>query len=267
MPPRPTLSIPVAEWRQTWNRRLRPYLMSETARRLYIGLATAQGTRRFGDVASVGIGYVSGANDFFHLRPSEAARWQIPASVLQASVRNSRALPSARLDKAVVDRWCRQDDPVLLLRLTKDRILPEGVKRYLSSAAAKEAQEASKCRMRAPWYCVPDVRLPDAFLTCMSGRRVGLVRNDAGCTCTNTLHYVQLRDRSALPALLAFQKSPLFQLSCEIEGHPLGGGMLKLEPREASRILIPRAAALARADADLAAEAVAALQGWRHYAA
>ena len=266
-PPPSTLSVPVAEWRDRWNRRLRPFLISESMRALYTGLVVARGTRRFGDIASVGIGYVSGANDFFHLRPSEARRWRIPAAVLQPSVRNSRALPPARLNKAVVEKWIRRDDPVLLLRLTKDQGLPASVKRYLSSAAAKEAQEAYKCRVRDPWYAVPDVKLPDFFLTYMSGRQVNLVRNDAECTCTNTLHYVRLKDRSALAALLEFQKSPLFQLSCEIEGHPLGGGMLKLEPREASRIIIPTAAALASADAELAAEAVASLQKWRHYAA
>jgi adenine-specific DNA-methyltransferase len=27
-------------------------------------------------------------------------------------------------------------------------------------------------------------------------------------------------------------------LSCEIEGHPLGGGMLKIEPGEAARLLL-----------------------------
>jgi len=29
------------------------------------------------------------------------------------------------------------------------------------------------------------------------------------------------------------------QLSCEIAGHPLGGGMLKLELREAAQIVVP----------------------------
>jgi hypothetical protein len=43
-------------------------------------------------------------------------------------------------------------------------------------------------------------------------------------------------DRKTLPVRLG---SPFVQLSCEIEGHPLGGGMLKLEPREASQIALP----------------------------
>jgi adenine-specific DNA-methyltransferase len=55
-------------------------------------------------------------------------------------------------------------------------------------------------------------------------------------------------------------------LSCELEGHPLGGGMLKLEPREAARIVLPPVEdPPRRADADLAVEAAAALRRWRHH--
>lgn len=266
-PPPPSVIVPASDWRGLWNRRLRPFLLSEFARDLYSGLAMAKGARRLGEIVTIGIGYVSGANNFFHLRPSEAKRWRIPPAVLYPSVRNSRALPPSRLTHSVIEKWKRADAPHLLLRLEKDQKLTVAVKRYLESEAAIEAQQAYKCRVRDPWYSVPDVKVPDFFLTYMSGRRVGFVRNDAGCTCTNTLHTVRLRDRSALPALLDFQKSPLFQLSCEIEGHPLGGGMLKLEPGEANRVVLPPPEAIRQTDPALATEAVATLQKWRHYAA
>lgn len=43
--------------------------------------------------------------------------------------------------------------------------------------------------------------------------------------------------------------------------------MLKLEPGEANRIILPALKACAEADRTLAAEAVATMQAWRHYAA
>ena len=55
-------------------------------------------------------------------------------------------------------------------------------------------REAYKCRNRDPWYAIPDVRVPDAFLSYMSGRRPVLVRNDAECVCTNSLHAVTSRN-------------------------------------------------------------------------
>src|SRR5919199_559182 len=101
------------------------------------------------------------------------------------------------------------------------------------------ARAAYKCRMREPWYAVPDVQVPDFFLTYMSGREPNLVRNEAGCTCTNSVHSVRVRDCRAAAYLVTAWESPFLKLSCEIEGHPLGGGMLKLEPGEASQIVLP----------------------------
>ena len=238
-PPPVTDRIHLSAWHTLWKKRLRPFLMPLAVRDLYESLTLEADARRFGDFAQINIGYVSGANDFFHLRPSLADKLGIPDAFLQPAVRNTRALPSAQINASVVKRWMREDRQMLLLRLTKGQNLPSSVQKYLQTARAKEASEAYKCRMRNPWYAVPDVKIPDFFLSYMSGRQVAFVRNSAGCVCPNTLHTVRITDRTALPRIQAAQRLPLFQLSAEIEGHPLGGGMLKLEPREACNILIP----------------------------
>jgi hypothetical protein len=59
----------------------------------------------------------------------------------------------------------------------------------------------------------------------------------------------------------------MLQLSSELEGHPLGGGMLKLEPREAGRLLLPDTADLNGITPDVIESGIAVLQTWRHYAA
>lgn len=55
------------------------------------------------------------------------------------------------------------------------------------------------------------------------------------------------------------------RLSCEIEGHPLGGGMLKLEPREAARVLLPDASLLPRLSGTDVEDSLVTLRTWRHY--
>lgn len=263
-PPKAFTSISIKEWRETWNCRLRPYLLSEEARGVYV--AVAQGNaRRIGSLAAVGIGYVSGANDFFHLRPSEAEALDIPSRFLHPTVRNGRALPPYRVTREVVEKWRRDDEPVLLLKLPKSTDIPASVKRYLSTERAKEVMGGYKCRNRDPWYSVPDVYVPDYFLTYMSGQQPGLVRNDAGCTCTNSVHGVRLKGQGA-SRYLASWGSEFTQLSAELEGHPLGGGMLKLEPREASQILLPESHELRALDVHIVADAVATMRSWRHYA-
>jgi adenine-specific DNA-methyltransferase len=264
-PPRTYVKVSVEEWRNTWGCRLRPFLISSGARSLYREVVSHEETHRFGDLANIGIGYVTGSNDFFHLRPSQAKHWEIPRQFLQPTVRNARALPSQRLTTATVEKWRRDDEQMLLLRLPKSGAMPASVRRYLDSEAGHEARKAYKCRVREPWYSVPDVQFPDFILSYMSGLEPSLVRNDASCSCTNSVHGVRLRGEGTEGRLLAAWKSPFAKLSCEIEGHPLGGGMLKLEPREASRIALPAASTLARLKHEEIGEAISTLREWRHY--
>lgn len=266
-PPR-GIGIPVDEWRADWSRRLRPFLLPPAARELYREAALHPLSRRFNEIAGVGIGYVSGANDFFHLRPSEAERLGIAGTFLHPAVRNGRALPPRSLTRSTIAKWQAADDPVMLLRLPKIRAaeLPAAVRRYLDSEAGREAREAYKCRVREPWFSVPDVQTPDYFMSYMSGVTAGLVRNAGGATCTNSVHGVRVKDRSGMAAFLAAWDSSFMALSREIEGHPLGGGMLKLEPREAGRLLLaPPGAVSAKAAKELR-EAVGTMRRWRHYA-
>ena len=265
MMPRTARSVPVDEWRGEWNRRLRPYLLSKAERASYQDVARRDDSLRLGAAASVGIGYVSGANEFFHLRPSEADRWRIPQEFLHPTVRNGRMLPRRDLSDRTIRDWHRADKPMLLLRIPKNAELPRPVLDYLDSPKGWKARQSYKCRNRKPWYSVPDVRVPAFFLTYMSGTAPQLVGNSASATCTNALHAVHLRNGGAGRRLVGAWGSTFVQLSCELEGHALGGGMLKLEPGEAARVVLPSAKALSGLSESNLAHAVRTLRRWRHY--
>ena len=285
--PRWSTRVDVAEWRGAWRCRLRPYLLPPRARALYLAAAAAAdgrvlqpgpagkagaaprapgGPRRLGALADIGLGYVSGANDFFHLRPSQSRRAGIPAEFLQTTVRSGRLLPSGQLTAANVDRWRRDDDPLLLLRLPKDGHLPARVRRYLDSSAGRHARQRYKCRCRSPWYSVPDVRVPGFFLSYMAGRTPNLARNLAGASCTNALHGLRLKRPEIADDLLSAWRTPLARLSCEIEGHALGGGMLKLEIGEAARVVLPVDRSARMQPTAEIEDAVMLMRSWRHYA-
>ena len=144
-----------------------------------------------GSVARIGIGYVKGANDFFHVRPSAARELGIPGEVLRVSVRSNRDLTADDVNEDVARSWIAEDRPVLLLDLAGAAAVPRSVKAYLESAAGRKARGTYKCRHREPWFAVPDVRTPHAFLSIMSGRGPTLVGNSAGVTCTNSIHAVE----------------------------------------------------------------------------
>ena len=266
-PPTAARAVSLAEWRAA-GERLRPFLLPTGSLALYQTLTDSARVRRLGELASAGIGYVTGANEFFHLRPSEAERRGLPRKFLRVAVRKTEQLPDGVINKATVRRWLDADAPVLLLDLREARELPASVRSYLDEEPGQAARLTYKCKNRAPWYVVPDIKVPDAFLSVMSGTRPTLVRNEAACVCTNSLHAVVLRPGVEAASLQRGWNSPLAQLGAEIEGHPLGGGMLKLEPREATRVPVPiDDLRLSRTDAETLAAATRRMRAWRHQAA
>ena len=105
MPPPVSEQIPVDAWRTRWRGRLRPFLLPQRVRHTYERMAADPAAVRLGQIAQVGIGYVSGANDFFHLRPSEAERFRIPDEFLMPSIRNSRYVTGVAIDDIDIERW------------------------------------------------------------------------------------------------------------------------------------------------------------------
>jgi adenine-specific DNA methylase len=263
-PPHEFECVSLSEWRAVKSR-LRCFLLPSSIRSLYRELQDGPRTLRLGDVARVGIGYVTGDNDFFHLRPSEAATRCIPQEFLHPSVRNARTLPQKAVTHATVRAWLNRDEPVLLLRIGAGQELPACIRRYLGTPGAEHARQTYKCRMRDPWYVVPDVHVPDAFLSCMSGEGAVLVANHAKCVCTNSVHAVMLRNGMSVESLQQGWNTPLARLSCELEGHPLGGGLLKLEPREAANLVLPNARMEASCEVTLLKEGIDTMKRWRHY--
>lgn len=258
--------VTLTEWRAA-GCRLRRFVLSAKSLALYSELSQRPGVRRFAEVAHAGIGYVTGANDFFHLRPSEAKLWELPKRCLRVSVRRAEQLPERDVDAETVRQWLDRDEPVLLMDLSSEPELSVPVRRYLATADGERARKTYKCRNRDPWYVVPDVRKPDAFLSYMSGLSPTFVANSAQCVCTNSVHAVRLKGEITVQQVQRAWRHPLAQLSCELEGHPLGGGMLKLEPGEAAKIRVPmKRLDLSDSEANELAEAIGLMRRWRHYA-
>jgi adenine-specific DNA methylase len=226
----------LAEGRQ----RLTECFVPRKALELYRRLTDLAAVKRLGQLADVGIGYVTGANDFFHLDPESAKRWHIPVGYLRPAVRRGRAFLGLRFTNMDWREACANGDAGYLLLVESDSALPKSLANYLKIGEEKGIPAAYKCRARSPWYRVPHVYLPDAFLSYMSGFMPRLVANDAEAVAPNTLHIVRLfaDSRVTSDALAALWQTSLTRLSAEIEGHAMGGGMLKLEPTEAQRVAL-----------------------------
>lgn len=220
--------------------RLIEYLIPKKARELYRELKSSNLIKPLGELADVGIGYVTGANEFFHLSYEDAERWAIPDDYLRPAVRRGRALAGLRFCERDWKSALEIGEAGFLLLIESPDDLPEGVLKYVKRGEDEGSNRSYKCRSRSPWFCVPHVYQPDGFLTYMSGSFPLLVANDACVVAPNSLHILRLHGKSTMTcdAIAASWQTSLTRLSVEIEGHAMGGGMLKIEPSEAERVLV-----------------------------
>lgn len=221
--------------------RLLHYLLPPKARHLYNELRGREGMARLGALADVGIGYVTGNNAFFHVDRDTAHLHNLPQKFLLPSVRHGSDLIGLSFTR---EDWARKHDEGhanQLLSITMGSNPPAEIREYLAQGEKSGVPNHYKCRTRPVWYCVPHVHQADCFLSYMNGLDVRLVANEAGAVASNALHVVRLLKTAKWltpRALAAAWQTSLTALSCEMEGHSLGGGMLKLEPTEAEQVLV-----------------------------
>ena len=224
--------------------RLLEHLLDSEIRTLYQHLSLRSQVKTFGSVARIGIGYVTGNNDFFHLSQGEIKTFGIPLSYCTPCFRRSSNLKGLFVS---VDDWQQlEEEKKWLLEIPTHEPferLPRGLRAYLQQGERKGVHEGYKARKRTPWYAVPHIKRGVALLTYMSHYGPKLVHNPFAAPTPNTLHTVEilgdpLESQEVIKQLVVAWYTSLTFLSAEIEGHSLGGGMLKLEPGEARKVLL-----------------------------
>lgn len=207
---------------------------------VYAKLAKMDGIIRLSTKASIDIGVVTGANNYFLLTKEEVARWDIEDHFLVPAIRKATNIPGIIF---TINEWKglhEKGEKCLLLLVSCP---PREIKRYklwkyLEYANELGIKERYKIRIRDPWYKVPYVKVPDAFLTYMSASMPRIVLNEARAVNTNTVHSVFIKDKANKKAVISSFYNTLTMLSAELTGRSYGGGVLKLEPKEAERVLI-----------------------------
>lgn len=105
---------------------------------------------------------------------------------------------------------------------------------------------AYKCTIRDPWWRPPKVPAPDIFFTYMSHRFPRLIANTARTSFVDSMHggssSLQVQAH-ALGAPLARPQLGV-DVGAEVFGRSSGGGILKMEPREAASLPVPAETAL-----------------------
>jgi hypothetical protein len=173
------------------------------------------------EMADVTVGIVTGDKDYFLVKrlPSRSVvaspTWLQGATLARGDLRGRPRLLDIPADYAGGDAR---------------------VDAYLAAGRRKGVHRRYKCAERACWWRPRIGAPPDAFLTYLNDRLPRLVLNRASALCTNNLHRVVFKKPVAVGAFY----NPATLLSIELGGRVLGDGALKLEPGDATRVLMPR---------------------------
>jgi adenine-specific DNA methylase len=225
MGPRERFPLPVdARWR---------IALDAASQRTYVGLASSKAWARLGDLARIRIGLVTGANRFFIMDDAARVKRRLPVEMF---------IPILERPRQLAGLAATRSDARLLLVARGPKIgLPDEVRSYVEVGEAAHYDERFKCSIRDPWYAldIPTAR-PDLLLPYMSHGQPRLVVNRDRLLATNLIHGLELKEKVDPEALSVAALSSASAFSAEREGRTYGGGVFKLEPSEASRLLVPR---------------------------
>ena len=232
-----------------------PLLLSDDALHIYTDLLTRGHYAPLREWGETTLGMVTGNNKFFAVSPSRAKELDLkPADLVRISPPGSRHLRGLSLSPQALRELGKADAATWLLR-------PKGEPsaaawRYIAAGEAAGVHDAYKCRVRSPWWRVPLVAPADLFLTYMNADTPRITTNDARAHHLNSVHGLYLRPetRSLGTELLPLASlTSMTLLGAETVGRSYGGGILKLEPREADRLPVPSPALVAASRDELLA--------------
>jgi adenine-specific DNA methylase len=214
-------------------------LLSCGERTLLEHLASHAAIRPFGELASVDVGIVTGANKFF----------LVPQAVVCENGLEPWAHPmfgrSEHVRGVIYDKRCHRHNqeeglPANFLWFG-DRSLSElsaSARRYIDAGEKQGLHRRYKCRIRTPWYNVPSVSAAPVAMLKRAHHFPRLILNTANAYTTDTAYRIIPHSGKATDFVLGFVNS-LTALSAELEGRHYGGGVLELVPSEIERMLVP----------------------------
>jgi adenine-specific DNA-methyltransferase len=219
------------------------------------GLATGhQGVTTLLSWGETTLGAVTGNNRFFALAPADAARFGLEPGrdLIPLSPPGSRHLRGLALTGQAWQALGGHGRATLLFRPPEQP--SRAAAAYIRAGREAGVDTAYKCRVRNPWWRVPIVPPADLFLTYMNADTPRLTSNPARVHHLNSVHGVYLRAglrRTGTALLPVASLNSVTLLGAETVGRAYGGGMLKLEPREADLLPVPTPEAVAASRKEL----------------
>lgn len=213
-------------------------LLTESERELIEGLAERSDVHRFGDIAHVDVGLVTGANKFF-LVDDETVKKHGLQKYAHPMFGRSEHCPGVIYDDNQHKQNARIGNPTNFIWLNdKESQFSKQVLNYIKHGTEENLHTRYKCRIRNPWYLVPSVYSTEIGMLKRAHNTPRLIHNRLGAFTTDTAYRIRTKTVDPQKFVYCFL-NPLTALSAELEGRYYGGGVLELVPSEIEKLLIP----------------------------
>jgi adenine-specific DNA-methyltransferase len=212
-------------------------LIDPSALSVFDRLASSPNVRKLGDLATIRIGEVTGANDFFVKTSDQASAMDVLEMTIPV-VSRSAWITAATIDAHSLGEPISRANRLLVLDKahSPSRVLLDAIQ----NAELDGVHLRHHCQ-RDPWWSLGTPRIPDAFLPYMGGEYRGIALNQAKASSTNAVHQITWRtplDPAEAHIVARGSWSSLTRLSVELLGRSYGGGVLKTEISSAKQALI-----------------------------
>ena len=192
---------------------------------------------------NISLGAVSGNNAYFRISPSKVAELGLAGGdTIDVLPPNGKALKGLSYSRKAHQELGNSDEPTLLFYPHASQP-SSAAQDYIAVGEESGIHRAYKCAVRDPWWRVPVAQdTADLFVTYMNHDAPRLVSNGAGVHALNSVHCVVLHHgRRGLGKRLlpVAAMNSVTALGAELLGRSYGGGVLKVEPREAARLPVP----------------------------
>ncbi len=227
---------PMDHSREKWTQ----YFLDADEIMLLRSLRSHPGITLSGRVIDVDVGVVTGENKFFLLNEKQVRDAELEAFACKI-VSRSGHLRGALFTQGDWRSNAADQVPAYLLMAPSipRETLPDPLRAYVLKGEEANYQKGYKCSIRRPWYVVPSVWNPEAFMLRQIHGYPKLILNEAEATCTDTIHRVRFNGALDKRCVVAAFMNVLTFAFAEVTGRGYGGGVLTFEPSEAERLLLP----------------------------
>lgn len=202
-------------------------------------------------------GIATGANEYFLLSRSDAAKWELPTSILHPCISRSSQIKQVLITDDDIERLIEEDERVLLADLSSSQ--EEAVKKYIEFGERQRFDKRYLTRMRKPWFKLERRQPAPILFGVFSRNGFKVIRNKSRAVSLTCFHcfYPNFFGARFVDHLFLYFCSSVGQRIVAREVRKYGDKLNKFEPHDLNNALVPSPEWFARIPENVIIEKVA----------